>query len=185
MAVTGDIFNTGREFAEEYAAPTGLEFYFGNLLSTMMPRLRRWGLIWGWFSTTMSRLRRWGWHRRYNYAAPLRWEWRCVRQHRRCEIFVGPKPKTIRKLRQERHLRRVTKCCDRIIQTDRQSCTEYAAPDGAGILFWNSFTTTMSRLRRWGLIWGSAFYNDVAPLALGVDLGICFLQRCRAYGAVG
>ena len=43
----------------------------------------------------------------------------------------------------------------------------------------------MSRLRRCWLIWGSVFYNDVAPTALGVDLGVGFLQRCRAYGAVG
>jgi len=42
----------------------------------------------------------------------------------------------------------------------------------------------MSRLRRWGLIWGSAFYNDAAPTALWVDSGLVFYNDAvpRALG---
>ena len=158
----------------KYVAPTALGVDLGLVFYNDAARWRC-GLIRGWFSTTMSRRWRWRWHRHYNYAAPLRWGWRCVRQHRRCEIFVGPKPKTIRKPRQERHLRRVTKCCDRIIQTDRESCTEYAAPDGAGISLGICFYKYAAPTALWVDSW-LVFYNDVAPLALGVDLGVCFLQ---------
>ncbi len=65
-------------------------------------------------------------------------------QRRRCGIFVAARKLNVPKLRQERH---------------RPSArTEYAAPDGAKILFW---------------FW---FYKYTAPTALKCEMKICVLR---------
>ena len=57
--------------------------------------------------------------------------------------------------------------------------------DGAGVgLVWDWRSTMMSRLWRWGGIGlGSGFYNDFAPLALGIGCRVRQRQRREIFVA--